>query len=66
MEAEFFRWWVADERTGVQRLTAYKLSRVNAERAFPGAEPDPATREVRVTQGGCYSPPSSRPGMPWA
>ena len=66
METEFFHWWVIDERTGVQQLTAYKLSRVNAARAFPGAEPDLRTREVRVTQGECYLPPSNRPGTPWA
>jgi len=66
METEFFCWWVIDERTGVQRLTAYKLSRVNAERAFPGAEPDSRTREVRVTHGGGYIPPGNRPGTPWA
>lgn len=66
METEFFLWWVIDECTGVRRLTAYKLSRVNAERAFPGAEPDQRTREVRVTRGGCDLPPSARPGTPWA
>ena len=44
---EFFRWWIIDERTGERRLTTYKLSRAHAERAFPGAEPDLQTREVR-------------------
>ena len=43
----FFRWWIHDERTGKRLLTTYKLSRVNADRAFPGAEPDPETREIR-------------------
>jgi len=34
---EFFHWWIIDERTGERRLTTYKLSRADAERAFPGA-----------------------------
>jgi hypothetical protein len=37
---EFFNWYITDERTGERRLTTYKLSRPDAERAFPGAEPD--------------------------
>jgi hypothetical protein len=65
MQTEFFRWWIVDERTGQQCLTAYKLSRVNAGRAFPGAEPDPRTREVRITPEGCDVPPNNRPGTPW-
>ena len=44
---EFFKWWIDDERTGQRRLTTYKLSRANAERAFLGAEPDLETREIR-------------------
>ena len=44
---EFFKWWIDDERTGKRRLSTYKLSRVNADRAFPGAEPDLSTREIR-------------------
>lgn len=45
---EFFRWWVVDSHTGERRLTTYKLSRADAERAFPGASPDPSTRELRT------------------
>lgn len=37
---EFFRFWILDERTGKRRLTTYKLTRADAERQFPGAEPD--------------------------
>jgi hypothetical protein len=44
---EFFRWWITDERTGKRRRTTYKLTRANAERQFPGCEPDLQSREVR-------------------
>ena len=44
---EFFTWWIVDQVTGESRLTTFKLSRANAERAFPGAEPDLETREIR-------------------
>jgi hypothetical protein len=44
---EFFRWWITDERTGKRRRTTYKLTRADAERQFPGAEPDLSSREVR-------------------
>ena len=45
---EFFHWYITDERTGKRRLTTYKLKRADAERQFPGAEPDLQTREVRM------------------
>lgn len=45
---EYFNWWVVDELTGAAQLTRYKLSRANAQRAFPGAEPDVQTREVHA------------------
>lgn len=44
---EFFRWWIIDERTGKRRLTTYMLTRADAERQFPGSEPDSSSREVR-------------------
>jgi hypothetical protein len=44
---EFFRWWIIDEQSGERRLTTYALSRADAARAFPGAEPDLQTRELR-------------------
>lgn len=47
MVVEFFKWWVVDERTGDRWLTTYKLSRPDAQRAFPCAEPEPLTRDVR-------------------
>jgi hypothetical protein len=45
---EFFRWWVLDERTGKRRLTRYAMTRADAARQFPGAEPDLSSREVRL------------------
>ena len=44
---EFYNWWITDERTGQRTLTTYKLTRADAERAFPGAEPHLQTRELR-------------------
>ena len=63
---EFFNWYITDERTGERRLTTYKLSRPDAERAFPGAEPDLQTREVRNLPGAGETPPNSRPGGRWS
>jgi len=62
---EFFCWWVIDERTGERRLTRFKLTRVDAQRAFPGAEPDPQTREVRNLPDVDELPPHSRPDGDW-
>jgi hypothetical protein len=45
---EYFQWWFYDESTGERRLTRYKLNRADASRAFPGAEPDTETRDVRT------------------
>ena len=57
---EFYRWWITDDRTGERRLTEYKLSRADAQRAFPGAVPDPGSREVRDSpSAGNASPPKS-------
>lgn len=47
---EFYNRWIVDARTGERRRTTYKLSRANAERAFPGAEPDLNTHELREIQ----------------
>jgi len=44
---EFFRWWIADERTNKRRLTTYKLTKDEAAERYPGAESDLRTREVR-------------------
>jgi hypothetical protein len=63
---EFFNWYITDERTGERRLTTYKLSRANASKAFPGAEPDLTTREVRNLPDAGESPTTSRPGGKWS
>ena len=63
---EFFRWWITDERTGKNRLTTYKLTRADAQRAFPGAEPDLQSREVRDLPDPSKGPANSRPGGNWA
>jgi hypothetical protein len=59
---EFFRWWIIDERTGERRLTAYALTRADAARAFPGAEPDLKTRELRHLSEPGEAPADSRSG----
>ena len=63
---EFFRWWIIDERTGERRLTTYKLTRIDAERAFPGAEPAPQSREVRDLPDPSEAPPDCRTDMRWS
>lgn len=45
---EYSRYWTVDERPGKRRRTAYKLSRENAARQFPGAQADVRSREVRL------------------
>jgi hypothetical protein len=50
-QAEFFRWWIVDERTRKRRLTTYKLTRAEAAERFPGAEPDMQSLEVRQLAG---------------
>ena len=63
---EFFRWYIVDdERTGKRRLTTTHLSRENAQRRFPGAEPDLRSREFRNLRsddetGGDTLPPEVR------
>jgi hypothetical protein len=63
---EFYRWWVVEEITGERLLTPYKLTRSNAEKAFAGAVPDLATREVRNLAGEDETPVDSRPGAAWS
>jgi len=62
---EYFLWRVPDERTGKLRLTSYKLTRADAQRAFPGAEPDLKSREVRDLPDEGETLPNSRPGGEW-
>jgi hypothetical protein len=59
---EYFLWHIRDERTGELRLTKFKLSRADAERAFPGAEPDLSSREVREVPEVAKAPANRRPG----
>jgi hypothetical protein len=66
IQVEFFNWWIIDERTGQRRLTTYKLSRADAERAFAGAEPDLPTGELRNLPGALDGPRNSRPGGSWS
>ena len=63
---EFFRWWIIDELTGKHRLTSYRLTRADAQRAFPGAEPDLQSREVRHVPDPSEAPANSRPGGNWS
>jgi len=59
---EFFLWYIPDERTGKLQLTKYKLTRADAERAFPGAVPDLSSREVRDLPAIGRPPANRRPG----
>jgi hypothetical protein len=59
---EFFCWWIIDEQTGERPLTRLKLTRVDAQRAFPGAEPEVQTRETRYLPGG-HELPAPREGQ---
>jgi len=59
---EYFLWYVPDERTGKLQLTKYKLTRADAERAFPGAVPDLSSREVRDVPEIGRAPANRRPG----
>ena len=63
---EFYRWWIVDERNGDRRLTTYKLTRADAERAFPGAEPGLQAREVRELPNPDRLPANSRPEGDWS
>jgi len=62
---EYFQFWVVEERTGKRAVTAYKLSRADAARAFPGAEADLTSREVRDVGRPGDRPATSRPGKTW-
>ena len=63
---EFFRWYIADERTGKRRLTTYKLTRADALRAFPDSTPELLSREVRNLPAKGEAPADSRPGGKWS
>jgi hypothetical protein len=63
---EFFRWWIVDERTGKRRLTTYKLSRVEAAKAFPKAHPDLHSSEIRNLPGPRESTGNTGPDRRWS
>ena len=44
---EFFFWIYVDPESGALRRTPCRMDREEAARRFPGAVPDPLTREVR-------------------
>jgi hypothetical protein len=59
---EYFLWYVPDERTGELRLTKYKLNRADAASAFPAAQPDLQSREVREVPETDEAPANRRRG----
>jgi len=63
---EFFQWWIVDERTGKRRLTTYKLSRADAARAFPGADPHLQSSEIRNLPGPRESTGNAGPERRWS
>ena len=63
---EFYNWWVVDERTGELQLTPYKLTCVDATRAFGNAQPNLASREVRNLISAGEALANSRPGGNWS
>ena len=61
-----YRWWIADDgRRRARILTAHKLTCAHAALAFPGAEPDLQTREMRELPELSRDPWNTRPGEPW-
>ncbi|HEV7574930.1 MAG TPA: hypothetical protein VGO85_02710 [Caldimonas sp.] len=62
---EFYKWWILDERSGKRSLTRFRLSPVDAARAFPGAKPARCTLEVRYLPDAADAPASSRPDGEW-
>ena len=64
--AEFYRWWITDDVTGEQVLTPYKLTVAHAALAFPGANPDLDSCEVRhLPELDVEGWGTTRPGDPW-
>ena len=47
-EVEYFRWWVVDARRKRPYLTDFLMNAEEAARHYPGARPEPATRELRM------------------
>ena len=44
---EFYRWWITDPETGARRRTSWRMTREDALKRDPGAEPDLDSLEVR-------------------
>jgi len=45
---EFFRWWLPPDAWHRKRhLSSWRMSRAEAQKRYPGAEPDLSSREVR-------------------
>jgi|KBSMisStaDraftv2_1062788.scaffolds.fasta_scaffold220599_4 hypothetical protein len=63
---EFCKWWVVDELTGKRLLTTYKLCRADAARAFPGAQPDPESAEIRNLPKTPATAANGRPERRWS
>jgi len=57
---------IVDERTGKRRLTTYKVTRADAERALPGCRARPAesrdARAARSRRAAAEQPPGDGPG----
>lgn len=48
MQVEFYNWLLPPDAWNKKpRLSRWKMSRQEAEKRYPGAEPDLSTREVR-------------------
>ena len=47
-EVEYFRWWVTVPRRKRPYLTDFLMNAEEAARHYPGARPEPATRELRA------------------
>jgi hypothetical protein len=61
---EFFKWWIVDDHTGERRLTAYKLNRADAHRAFPGVRTgsdNSRSKECSEKGGGAFGEQARHP-----
>jgi hypothetical protein len=46
-QVEYFRWWVTAPGRRKPYLTAFPMDADTAAAQYPGAKPDPSTRQVR-------------------
>ena len=64
---DYCLWWVFDNGSGKPRRTTDKLTRADAARAFPGAQPHVSSRAIRNRPDpAAAAPASSRPGRHWS